>query len=147
MINSDANVHVYETIASQQPAQLQSIAGSGQVSVKGNYQPLYFGRNIHPHQGYFQDPTKMAYATLPMQPYPISSMPPQLYGGNCIITPQQVCNPIHAVVSNISYISSILVTDVFKISRSLWSNSSQPQSQLVQLSEHLLEITISLCLF
>ncbi|KAL5479844.1 hypothetical protein EMCRGX_G023433 [Ephydatia muelleri] len=89
VINSDANVHVYETIASQQPAQLQNIAGSGQVSFKGNYQPLYFGRNIHPHQGYFQDPTKMAYATLPMQPYPTSSMPPQLYGGNCIIPPQQ----------------------------------------------------------
>ncbi|KAL5479872.1 hypothetical protein EMCRGX_G023465 [Ephydatia muelleri] len=87
VINSGANV--YENIVSQQPIQFQNIAGPGQVSFNGNPPPLYYGGNPYPNQGYFQDPTKMAYATLPMQPYPTSSMPPQLYGGNCIIPPQQ----------------------------------------------------------
>ena len=93
VINSGANV--YERIVSQQPIQFQNIAGPGQISFNGNPPPLYYGGYPYPNQGYFQDPTKMAYATLPMQPYPTSSMPPQLYDGNCIITPQQVCNPIH----------------------------------------------------
>eukprot|EP00731_Ephydatia_muelleri_P025159 Em0017g242a len=87
VINSGANMQ--QPSASQQPIQFQNIAGPGQVSFNGNPPPLYYGGNPYPHQGYFQDPTKMAYATLPMQPYPTSSMPPQLYGGNYIIPPQQ----------------------------------------------------------
>ena len=93
VINSGANMQ--QPSASQQPIQFQNIAGPGQVSFNGNPPPPYYGGNPYPNQGYFQDPTKMAYATLPMQPYPTSSMPPQLYGGNYIIPPQQVCNPIH----------------------------------------------------
>ncbi|KAL5479891.1 hypothetical protein EMCRGX_G023489 [Ephydatia muelleri] len=87
VINSGANMQ--QPSASQQPIQFQNIAGPGQVSFNGNPQPLYYGGNPYPNQGYFQDPTKMAYATLPMQPYPTSSMPPQLYGGNYITIPQQ----------------------------------------------------------
>eukprot|EP00731_Ephydatia_muelleri_P025164 Em0017g247a len=75
--------------ASQQPIQIQNIAGPGQVSFNGNPPPLYYGGNPYPIQGYFQDPTKMAYATLPMQPYLTSSMPHQLYGGNYFPTLQQ----------------------------------------------------------
>ncbi|KAL5479856.1 hypothetical protein EMCRGX_G023447 [Ephydatia muelleri] len=85
VINSGANMQ--QPSASQQPIQFQNIAGPGQVSFNGNPPPLYYGGNPYPNQGYFQDPTKMA--TLPMQPYPTSSMPPQLYGVNYITTPQQ----------------------------------------------------------
>ena len=102
VINSGANMQ--QPSASQQPIQFQNIAGPGQVSFNGNPPPLYYGGNPYPNQGYFQDPTKMAYATLPMQPYPTSSMPPQLYGGNYFTTPQQVraIPPIH--VGSINYI-------------------------------------------
>ena len=76
---------------SQQPIQSQNVAGPGQTSFNGNPQPLYYIGNPYPQQGYFQDPMKMAYSTLPMQPYPTSTMP-QLYGGNYFSTPtQQVC--------------------------------------------------------
>ena len=88
VINSGANRQ--QPSASQQPIQFQNIAGPGQVSFNGNPPPPYYGGNPYPNQGYFQHPTKMAYATLPMQPYPTSSMPPQLYGGNYFTTPQQV---------------------------------------------------------
>ena len=67
--------------ASQQSIQSQNIAGPGQTSFNGNPQPLYYIGNPYPQQGYFQDPMKMAYSTLPMQPYPTSTIP-QLYGGN-----------------------------------------------------------------
>eukprot|EP00731_Ephydatia_muelleri_P025147 Em0017g230a len=87
VINSGANMQ--QPSASQQPIQFQNIAGSGQVSFNGNPPPPYYGGYPLPNQVYFQDPTKMAYATLPMQPYLTSSMPPQLYGGNYIIPPQQ----------------------------------------------------------
>eukprot|EP00731_Ephydatia_muelleri_P025149 Em0017g232a len=87
VINSGANMQ--QPSASQQPIQFQNIAGPGQVSFNGNPPPPYYGGNPYPNQGYFQDPTKMAYATLPMQPYLTSSMPPQLYGGNYITPPQQ----------------------------------------------------------
>ena len=110
VINSGANI--YERIVSQQPIQFQNIAGPGQISFNGNPPPLYYGGNPYPNQGYFQDPTKMTYATFPMQPYPTSSMPPQLYDGNCIITPQQMQSytHVHAVVKNVRYISYIYVT-------------------------------------
>ncbi|KAL5479887.1 hypothetical protein EMCRGX_G023484 [Ephydatia muelleri] len=85
VINSGANMQ--QPSASQQPIQFQNIAGPGQVSFNGNPPPPYYGGYPYPNQGYFQDPTKMA--TLPMQPYPTSSMPPQLYGGNYFTTPQQ----------------------------------------------------------
>ncbi|KAL5479894.1 hypothetical protein EMCRGX_G023494 [Ephydatia muelleri] len=87
VINSGANMQ--QPSASQQPIQFQNIAGPGQTFVNGNPPPPYYGGYPYPNQGYFQDPTKMAYATLPMQPYPTSSMPPQLYGGSYIISPQQ----------------------------------------------------------
>ena len=107
VINSGANMQ--QPSASQQPIQFQNIAGPGQTFVNGNPPPPYYGGYPYPNQGYFQDPTKMAYATLPMQPYPTSSMPPQLYGGSYIIPPQQVraIPPIH--VGSINYISYILV--------------------------------------
>ncbi|KAL5479346.1 hypothetical protein EMCRGX_G022859 [Ephydatia muelleri] len=76
---------------SQQPIQFQNIEGQAQVSLlfNGNPagQPLYYIGN--PHQQYVQDPVKMAYATLPTQPYP-TSFTPQIYGGNVLTTPQQV---------------------------------------------------------
>ena len=84
----------YETIAMLQPSALQqsqNIAGPGQTSFNGNPQPLYYIGNPYPQQGDFQDPMKMAYSTLPMQPYPTSTMP-QLYGGNYYSSStQQVC--------------------------------------------------------
>eukprot|EP00731_Ephydatia_muelleri_P025185 Em0017g268a len=94
--------------ASQQPIQFQNIAGPGQSFVNGNRQPALqqqvqlqniteqgqtsFIANPPPPYNeknlYLQDPTKMAYPTLPMQPYPTYNMP-QPYGGNYYSTPQQ----------------------------------------------------------
>ncbi|KAL5479835.1 hypothetical protein EMCRGX_G023424 [Ephydatia muelleri] len=106
VINSGANMQ--QPSASQQPIQFQNIAGPGQTFVNGNPQPAlqqqvqlqnvteqgqksfianspppYYEENL-----YIQDPTKMAYASLPMQPYPTYNMPPP-YGGNYYSTPQQ----------------------------------------------------------
>ena len=67
VINSGANMQ--QPSASQQPIQFQNIVGPGQVSFNENPPPPYYGGYPYPNQGYFQDPTKMAYATLPMQPY------------------------------------------------------------------------------
>ena len=90
VINSGTNMQ-QQPSASQQPIQSQNIAGPGQTSFNGNPQPLYYIGNPYPQQGYFQGPMKMAYATLPMQPYPTSTMP-QPYGGNYISSSaQQVC--------------------------------------------------------
>ena len=76
----------------QQPMQFQNIAGPGQVvplPFNGNPgQPLYYVGNPYPQQQYIQDPVKMAYVTLPTQPYPTSFVP-QTYGGNMLPTPQQ----------------------------------------------------------
>ena len=103
---------------SQQPIQFQNIAGPGQTFVNGNPQPALqqhvqlqniteqgqtsFIANPPPpyyeEKLYLQDPTKMAYATLPMQPYPTYNMP-QPYGGNYYSTPQQVyVIPMHKAV-------------------------------------------------
>ena len=107
VINSGANMQ--QPSASQQPIQFQNIAGPGQTFVNGNPQPALqqhvqlqniteqgqtsFIANPPPpyYDGklYQQDPTKMAYATLPMQQYPTYNMP-QPYGGNYYSTPQQV---------------------------------------------------------
>ena len=118
VINSGANMQ--QPSASQQPIQFQNIAGPGQVFFNGNPPPLYYGGNPYPNQGYFQDPTKMAYATLPMQPYLTSSMPPQLYDGNYIIPPQQVraIHPIHVGSIKLHFLHTCFVADVFNFSRS-----------------------------
>ena len=137
VINSGANMQ--QPSASQQPIQFQNIAGPGQTFVNGNPQPAlqqqvqlqnvteqgqksfianspppYYEENL-----YIQDPTKMAYASLPMQPYPTYNMPPP-YGGNYYSTPQQVhVIPMHeAVVYIIHCISCIHVcaADVSNIS-------------------------------
>ena len=112
VINSGANV--YERIVSQQPIQFQNIAGPGQVSFNGNPPPLYYGGNPYPNQGYFQDPTKMAYATLPMHAaisnifYATPALRWKLYYNTS--TGMQSYTHVHVVVKNVCYISYIYVT-------------------------------------
>ena len=86
----NSGTSVQQPVAPQQPVQFQNIAGPGQVSFNGTLPPPYYGGNPYPQQAYLQDPTKMAYATYPMQPYPTSTLP-QMYGGNYIPMTQQVC--------------------------------------------------------
>ena len=150
VINSGANMQ--QPSASQQPVQFQSIAGSGQPFVNGNPQPALqqqvqlqniteqgqtsFIANPPPPYNeenlYLQDPTKLAYPTLPMQPYPTYNLPPP-YDGNYYSTPQQVhIIPMHeAVVYIIHCISCIhvCVADFSNISPERRSNSHQLQSQ------------------
>ena len=91
----------------EQHVQLQNIAGKGETSFTANPPPPYYGDNFYPYQSYLQDPTKMAYATLPTQPYPTYNMP-QPYGGNYYSTPQQVhVIPMHEAVYIIHCISCI----------------------------------------
>ena len=73
----------------QQHVQSQNVTEQGQTSFIENPPPPYYEENLYPHQSYLQDHTKMAYATLPMQPYPTYNLPPP-YGGNYSSTPQQV---------------------------------------------------------
>ena len=124
-ISSGTNMQ--QPSASQQPIQFQNIAGPGQTFVNGNPQPAFqqqvqlqniteqgqtsFIANPTPpyydEKLYQQDPTKMAYATLPMQQYPTYNMP-QPYGGNYYLTHQQVhVIPMHEAVYIILCISCI----------------------------------------
>lgn len=112
---ANSNANVQQPSASQQPVQFQNIAGPGQITIpfSGNPQPLYYIGNPNPPQGYPQDPVKMAYSTLPMQPYAMQQYPtstiPQIYGGN-YSTPQQVC-PIHVLLQIVLLICCTLVCD------------------------------------
>ena len=116
-----------QSVASQQPTQNQNIHASGP-------QPQYFIGNPQLQQ-YMYVPCP-AYATLPTQPYS-TSYTAQLYAKNDMSTPQQVCE--------ISIVMNYSLHFVPNISQSWLSTNSQPQSQLIQLFDQLLEITISFC--